>query len=127
MATINIEQIADTIVEELESFTTLAIEDISNAIKSVSKETISELRKTSPQETGAYAKSWASKRSPGQGPDTISRVIYNKAPHHGKAHLLEFGHEAADGSLVPARPHIKAAEQKASELMDAMLTKPIGG
>lgn len=128
MAAINVDRIANEIMQELEIYMANTVEDVEAAVKLVARETAEELRETSPVgPTGYYAKSWSYRRSPDRGKDYMSMVVYNKKPNYGKAHLLENGHAAVDGSFVSARPHIKAAEEKAGKWMYEQLTRKSGG
>ena len=128
MAVINVDKIATEIMLELEVYAANTVEAVEAAVQLVARETAAELRETSPVgPTGDYAKSWAHRRNPDKGKDYMSMVVYSKKPQYGKAHLLENGHAAVDGSFVSARPHIKAAEEKAGEWLDEQLTRKLGG
>ena len=127
MATINADKLAAEIMQELDKFAEITTDDLKEIIKLVAKETSENLQETSPKRTGAYAKSWFRRLNPDQSIDCFSMVVYNRKPHYRLAHLLEFGHSAMDGSFVSARPHIKAAEEKAVEWMDDQLTRKLGG
>ena len=127
MAVINIDQIATTIMQELEIYQQNTVEDVEYAVKLVARETAAELRETAPiGPTGEYAPSWSYRRSPDAGKDFMSMVVYSKKPQYRVAHLLEKPHAARDGSWVDPRPHIAAAENKAGVWMMDMLTKRIG-
>lgn len=127
MAVINVDQIANTIMKELEIYQQNTIEDVEYAVKLVAKETAAELRETAPiGPTGEYAPSWSHRRSPEAGKDFMSMVVYSKKPQYRVTHLLEKGHEAVDGSWVAPRPHIAAAEEKAGGWMEDQLTKRLG-
>lgn len=124
MAVINVDQIANTIMRELEIYQQNVIEDVEYAVKLVARETAAELRETAPiGPTGEYAPSWSHRRSPDAGKDFMSMVVYSKKPQYRVTHLLEKGHEAVDGSWVNPRPHIAAAEEKAGEWMEDQLAK----
>lgn len=124
MATINIDQLATAIMQELETYTENTIEDVTHAVKLVAKATAEELRETSPVgATGDYSENWSYRRSPDKGKSFMDMVVYNKKPEYRKTHLLEKGHRAVDGSFVDARPHIAKAEEKASIWLDEQLNK----
>ena len=87
---------------------------ISEALDVVLPETVDDLKATSPKDHGDYAQDWTFKRTGG-----LSFVVYNK-DHYRLTHLLEKGHAKANqhGSYpgrVPARVHIKPAEQRACQ------------
>lgn len=126
MATINVDQLTNEIMKELDTYTANTVADVEYAVQLVARETAAELRETSPVgATGDYAKSWSYRRSPDRGKDYMSMVVYSKKPNYAKSHLLERGHDAVDGSFVAARPHIAAAEEKASEWLEEELTKKL--
>lgn len=88
--------------------------DTQKIMKEVANETAAELRSTSPG-SGRYAASWAVKKQGG------TFVVHNK-DHYRVAHLLEFSHGIYNQYGGPYRsstpkPHIAAAEQKATELL----------
>ena len=126
MTVINVDQIANTIMQELEIYQQNVVEDVEYAVKLVAKETAAELRETSPiGPTGEYAPSWSHRRAPDAGKDFMSMVVYSKKPQYRVTHVLEKGHEAVDGSWVGPRPHIAPAEEKAGIWMADQLTKRV--
>lgn len=126
MATINVDQLANAIMQELETYQKNTIEDVEHAVKVVARETAAELRETSPVgPTGDYAPSWSYRRHPDAGKDYMSMVVYSKKPQYRVTHLLEHGHDAVDGSWVNPRPHIAAAEKKAEKWLEDLLTKSL--
>ena len=81
-------------------------------MKTVSKETTSQLKKTSPKGRGDYAKGWKFKLEKTRlGPVT---TIYN-ATHAWLVHLLEHGHAKRNGGRTKAEPHVKPAEDWAEK------------
>lgn len=102
-----VNNIADDIARILSQYTDEVIEDIEKAKEETAKETVSELKKTSPKNTGAYRKGWTKKRN------GTSIVIHNKK--YQLTHLLEHGHAKVNGGRVEGKPHIKPAEEKAIE------------
>lgn len=128
MAAINVDQLTNEIMKRLEIYTANTVEDVAHAVEVVAKETAAELQETSPVgSTGDYAKSWSYKRNQEAGRDYNSMVVYSKKPGYRVAHLLEHGHDAVNGSFVAARPHIAAAEKKAENWLEDMLTKNLSG
>lgn len=124
MAAINVDQLATSIMSELQTYVDNTLEDVQHAVKVVAKATAEELQETSPVgSTGDYAESWAYRRSPDSGKDFGDMVVYNKKPNYRKTHLLEKGHRAVDGSFVDARPHIEQAEEKALTWLDEQLNR----
>lgn len=128
MAAINVDKLANEIMRNLEIYKANTIQDIGHVVKLVARETATELQETSPVgATGDYAPSWSYTRNKDKGKDFMDMVVYSKKPNYRKTHLLEFGHAAVDGSFVSARPHIKAAEEKAGEWLDEQLTRKLRG
>ena len=79
--------------------------DAAKILAKVGKDTVRELKATSPKKTGEYAKSWKYKV---EGTITGSKlVVYNQK--YQLTHLLENGHLTQDGSRTKPNPHIKRA------------------
>ena len=124
MAVINVDQLATQIMAEVTTYAENTVDDVAHAVKVVARTTAEELRETSPVgDTGDYAEHWSYRRSPDKGKSFMDMVVYSKKPQYSKTHLLEKGHEAADGSFVAARPHIAQAEEKAAIWLDEQLNK----
>ena len=87
-------------------------EILEEEIKSVSKETANRLKKTSPKNSGDYAKGWKAKFEKTRlGP---AAVIFNST-HAWLVHLLEHGHAKRSGGRTKAEPHVKPAEDWAEK------------
>lgn len=56
MATIKISDLSNEITKTLKTYTREVTEGMEEAKKKTAKETVQELRKTSPKDTGSYAK-----------------------------------------------------------------------
>ena len=97
---------------------------LAKAVEIVPEETAADLRQTSPQDHGDYAKSWTVKR---QGP--FNAIVHNK-DHYRLTHLLEKGHVKANqfgkyAGRVPARVHIKPAEEKANKRFQEVIEEEL--
>lgn len=97
---------------------------VERALKIVPDETAEDLRQTSPQDHGDYAKSWAVKRE-----GSMSAIVHNKE-HYRLTHLLEHGHTKANQygkypGRVPARVHIKPAEQRAAKRFQEVIEEEL--
>ncbi|WP_124728806.1 HK97 gp10 family phage protein [Staphylospora marina] len=101
-----ISKLSNEIIRALEAYTEEVSEELEKAKEDVAKETVRELRKTSPKLTGDYARGWRTKKV------GSAQVIYN-ATDYQLTHLLEHGHAKRGGGRVPGIPHIQPAEQKA--------------
>ena len=95
-------------------------EGLEEAKIEVAKETVKELKSTSPKKTGGYAKGWARKKV------GTAQVVHNST-NYQLTHLLENGHANRDGGRTPGRPHIAPAEQKAIDEFEKRVEKVIRG
>ena len=87
----------------------------------VAKDTVTELKQSSPNNTGKYRKNWTSESYTG------GAVVYQKAPTYRLTHLLEKGHAKRGGGRVAAQPHIAHAEEMAIKQYEEKLIGRIGG
>lgn len=100
--------LADQIARELQRYANLVTEEVEDAKVEVSKELVKEIKQRSPKLTGSYQKGWRVKKVGNK------LVVHNKTDYH-LTHLLEHGHAKRGGGRVPARVHIRPAEQRAVE------------
>ena len=101
----------------------LANDVVNNAVDKVTKETVNDLKSSSPRKSGKYAGGWGKKE--GQtATRSKSSVVWNEK-HYRLTHLLEFGHAKVNGGRVAAKPHIAAAEQKAIKNFEDELRRGI--
>lgn len=110
-------------MKELRQYSDELNEEIKADTLKVAKETVKQLKETSPKKTGAYAKSWSQKESV-KGTHVSKRVVYNK-DHYQLTHLLEKGHAKKNGGRVQAYPHIRPAEEKAIKNLEEEIVKSI--
>lgn len=123
MAGIDVEKLADELAAGLLEYSDSVTEVVKKAVEDVSKSTASELKQTAPKRTGAYAKDWTSRKSY-EDRRSKRKTVYNK-DHYQITHLLEFGYAKRNGGRVPAKPHIKAAEETATQELEAAIRKGI--
>lgn len=101
------------ILQNYEAEVNEAIED---ALPVVGKETVKELKRTSPKDKGEYKKTWKSKIES----DRLGKklIVFN-SKHYALTHLLEHGHAKVGGGRTQgntkAIEHIKPAQDKAVE------------
>ena len=115
LSSISIDNLADTIVGELQNYKDeidevmqFEIDDLSNEIKmDLSND------KNIPKRTGDYAKSFYVKKI-AKGKGYKRNVVANKK--YQLTHLLEFPHATRNGGITKAFPHWKYAQQKADTL-----------
>ena|SRR5690606_21105568 len=106
MAKVKLDNLAGEITKALQQYTTEVTEGLEEAKKRVAKETVKQLRATSPKLTGDYSRGWRTKQV------GSAQVIHN-ATDYQLTHLLEWGHAKVGGGRVAPRPHIRKAEQEA--------------
>lgn len=92
----------------LEEYTLEITESIKVIADDVAKDAVKELKGTSPDRKGNYAKSWSKTKRVGK--QSVSVVVYNK-DHYRLTHLLEHGHATRNGGRTRAFPHIKKVEE----------------
>lgn len=103
---------------------------LTETLKISAKNTVKDLKATSPKRSGKYAAGWTSKAD-----GKNSYVVYNKT--YRLTHLLEKGHATRLGTgkgrytygykaRVKAMPHISPAEQKMIDNVDRILEEQIG-
>lgn len=115
-----VDDLSKAIQKTLAEYEGVTIDSMKAAVDKASKEAVRELKSSSPNRTGAYAKSWAAKKARLTNKWAYQKTVYNKE-HYRLTHLLEKGHKvvgAKNGrTWVDARPHIEKVEQKAVETL----------
>ena len=97
-----------------------AAKAIGETLPLVGKETVDELKATSPKRTGAYARSWAYKMMKGglkrSEKYNNKLVVYNRK-YYRLVHLLEKPHVKRNGELWTPKTtvHVKPAQDKAEK------------
>lgn len=113
MAKTNIDNLTQQIVKSVKEYQT----DVNGVLKTesrrVARETVKELKATSPRSesarSGTYANGWTYSKQKKR----VGYIVHNK-PAYSLAHLLEYGHVKKGGTgRTEAIPHIRPAEQDA--------------
>ncbi len=112
--------ISKEIANALSDYTEEVTEGLETAKKEVAKATAKNLKATSPQLTGDYAKGWRAKKVGN------SYVVHNKTDYQ-LTHLLEHGHVKRSGGRVSGTPHIRPAEQQAIDDYERQVERVIRG
>ena len=120
---IQIDQLADTVMRELENYAETTTDGVKAAVKKAANTVKKEISATAPVRTGKYAKSWATKTT-GENSHAIEITVHSRNRYQ-LAHLLEHGHAKRNGGRVAARPHIATAEQHGVEELEREIERSI--
>lgn len=116
MAGIKVSELAQAVAQELADYSEDVTDGVKKEVKQVAKDVVTELKQTSPRNSGDYAKGWKS-RVEYESPEDIRVRVYNsKKPQ--LTHLLEDGHAKQNGGRVNGIPHIRPAEQRAEDSLE---------
>ena len=120
MSKTTVDGLAKAIQKTLAEYEGVTVDSMKAAVDKVSKEAVRELKGSSPRRTGAYAKSWTSKKTKLTNKWAYEKTVYNK-DHYRLTHLLEKGHKVVGAKNGRARvdpiPHIEKVEKKAVETL----------
>lgn len=89
------------------------------AAEEVAKDTVAELKATSPERSGRYKRNWTE-----TGYES-GAIVHQKAPTYRLTHLLEKGWHKRSGGRVAPQPHIGNAEEKAVNKYEEKLIEGI--
>ena len=118
-------QIVEAITGELTAYAGEVAETVKDAVKKVAKDTVAEVKRRSPTDTGAYEKSWTQAKT-FETPTSLGIAIYNRK-HYQLTHLLENGHAKVNGGRTRGYPHIAPAEEIAERQLEQTLRRDLGG
>lgn len=124
MSNITIDQLADAITAQLNTFETSVREGVKKAVDETMDEMIRETRSTAQVRTGRYKR----KISATVGENTLmkySKVWHVKNPDYRLAHLLDKGHKLRNGRRYEGNQHVQTAEQHAVENFQRKLEEVI--
>jgi hypothetical protein len=107
---IQIDSLADVVMEGLKEYAYIATYDLKNAVKKVGTTVRKEIQNNAPKDTGTYSKSWVIKKTR-ETASSIEITVHSKNRYQ-LAHLLEFGHAKRGGGRVRGKEHIALAEEK---------------
>ena len=113
---ISIDDLADTLAEELAGYSQEVTDDLKREVKQVAKEMVAELKATSPRDSGDYASGWTS-TTESEGRNTVQVRVYNRKKPT-LTHLLENGHAKVNGGRVEGKAHIGPAEQASEKRLE---------
>ena len=121
--TVSIDEMANAINEGLKECADLATTEMKSAVRKTAKQIKEDIKANAPERTGAYAKSWAAKKT-AETSQSLEMVVYSKTRYR-LAHLLEKGHAKRGGGRVRAIPHIAPAEQAGIEQLQDLIEKAL--
>ena len=120
---IQIDQLAATVMKELEDYANTTTDGVKAAVKKAADTVKKEISATAPVRTGRYAKSWATKTT-AENSHALEITVHSRNRYQ-LAHLLEHGHAKRSGGRVAARPHIAAAEELGIEELEREIERSI--
>ena len=117
--TVSIDDMADAINELLEEYSDMATDEMKSAVQKSTKFVKEEISANAPRQTGAYAKSWTSKKTE-ENSTSVQYTVYSKNKYQ-LAHLLENGHALRNGGRTKAYPHIAPAEKAGESYLENLI------
>ena len=106
---VDIGHLADAVMDGLREYADLATDSMKAAVTKTGKTVRKEIMAGAPTNTGAYAKSWRTKKT--RESSHVLEVTVYSPKRYMLAHLVEKGHAKRGGGRVAGKPHIAPAEQ----------------
>jgi len=124
---ISVDNLAAKVMEALNDYDRQVIVATKNAVEKVAEECRKDISDNAPRDSGKYAKSWKKKRSYYSARETRYTIYSTR---YQLTHLLEYGHEKwawgyYTGGRVPAKPHIRPAEERAEASLEQKIKKEL--
>lgn len=113
---VNIDNLANEIINGLEEYADLANDEMKKAVREAGNSVKKDIKANAPKKTGAYSKSWAVKTTK-ETSNALELTVHSKNKYQ-LAHLLEHGHAKRGGGRTQAQPHIAPAEVKAVQELE---------
>lgn len=121
---ISVGQLASEVMKQLDDYADLVTDEMKEAVQKAGNTAKKDISASAPRDSGAYAKSWAVKKTKESA--SALQVTVHSRNRYQIAHLLEHGHAKRGGGRVAARPHIAAAEQNAIEQLEREIERSLG-
>ena len=121
--TVSVDGLANAINEGLKEYADLAASEVKSAVRKTARQVKEDIQAGAPVRTGAYAKSWAAKKT-AESSQSLEMVVHS-TNRYRLAHLLEKGHAKRGGGRVRAIPHIAPAEQAGIEQLQELIQKAL--
>lgn len=117
--------LADAIMDSLREYSSLAADEMKEAVREAGNTVRDEIRENAPKDTGIYAKSWTVKKQR-ETSSSLSLTVHSRNRYQ-LAHLLEFGHAKRGGGRISAKPHIADAEAAGIRQLEEDIRKALEG
>lgn len=121
--TVSVDEMADEINGLLEEYSDMATDEMKSAVQKSAKFVKEEISQGAPRQTGAYAGSWASKKTQ-EDSSSVQYTVYSKNKYQ-LAHLLENGHALRNGGRAKAYPHIAPAEEAGETYLENLIEEAL--
>ena len=122
---VSVGSLADAIMDSLREYSSLAADEMKEAVRAAGNTVRDEIREKAPKDTGIYAKSWTVKKQR-ETSSSLSLTVHSRNRYQ-LAHLLEFGHAKRGGGRVTAKPHIADAEAAGIRQLEEDIRKALEG
>lgn len=119
----SIDNMATEIMKGLTEYADLADESMKKAVKKTATSVKKEISSNAPKDTGAYAKSWAVKKTK-ENSHSLEMTVHSKNRYQ-LAHLLEKGHAKRGGGRVAGKAHISPAEESGVQLLEKLIEEAL--
>ena len=119
----SIDNLTKEIMKGLQEYSELADSAMKKAVRKTATSVKKEISANAPSDTGAYAKSWTTKKM-AENSHTLQMTVHSKNRYQ-LAHLLENGHAKRGGGRVEGHPHIAPAEKNGEELLETLIRKAL--
>ena len=119
----SIDDMAAVIMRGLTEYADLADDAMKKAVRKTAATVKNEISQNAPTNTGAYAKSWATKKV-SENSHSLTVTVHSRNRYQ-IAHLLEHGHAKRNGGRVSGKPHIAPAERKGEDVFEDIIRKAL--
>lgn len=119
----SINDMADEIMKGLTEYADLTNESMKKAVRKTATSVKKEISANAPKKTGAYAKSWSTKKTK-ENSHSLEMTVHSKNRYQ-LAHLLEKGHAKRGGGRVAGKPHIAPAEENGVQMLENLIEEAL--
>ena len=98
---------------------------VGGAVEKAGKRALKVVRKKSPKRTGKYGKSWTMEVTHGGVFGSQTKAIIHNKKYYRLVHLLEDGHQKANGGRVEGIPHVRPAMDEADRSLLELAARAI--